>query len=208
RAGRARRPGRRARRARRSREPDAAARDPAVPPGRALPGPLARHLHRRRRHRGRVHLPDRMKALLFGAVWINLASSVLLVGALFLLPRVGPNANATIGGWERWVAAWSRGLVLVAIVAGLVWLLARTAFFENRPAAALEPRALWRAALDTWPGLVWLARQGALVVLAALLWARGDVTGRRDWTAARCQALGRAGLALGLASGARPRAAV
>ena len=149
-----------------------------------------------------------MKALLFGAVWIHLALSVLQVGALFLLLLVGPTANATIRRWERSVVAWSRGLVLVAIVAGLVWLLARTAVFENRPAAALEPRALWRAALDTWPGLVWLARQGALVVLAALLWARVDVTARRDWTAARGQALGLAVLALGLASAASHAAAI
>ena len=95
-----------------------------------------------------------MKALLLGAVWIYLASSVLLVGALFLLLLAGPSANATIRRWERSVVDWSRGLVVVAVVAGLVWLVARTAVFENRPGAALEPLAVWRAALDTWPGLV------------------------------------------------------
>jgi putative copper export protein/mono/diheme cytochrome c family protein len=149
-----------------------------------------------------------MKALLLGAVWIYLASSVLLVGALFLLLLAGPSANATIRRWERSVVDWSRGLVVVAVVAGLVWLVARTAVFENRPGAALEPLAVWRAALDTWPGLVWLGRQGALVVLAALLWARVDVTARRDWVAARAQALGLGGLALGLASAASHAAAI
>ena len=149
-----------------------------------------------------------MNALLLGAVWVHLASSVLLVGGLFLLLLAGPGAAVTIRRWERKVVFWSRGLVVVAIVAGLVWLVARTAVFENRPGAALEPRALWHAALDTWPGLVWLARQGALVVLAALLWARVEVTTRRDWIAARVQALALGGLALGLASAASHAAAI
>jgi putative copper export protein/mono/diheme cytochrome c family protein/peroxiredoxin len=149
-----------------------------------------------------------MKALLLGAVSIHLASSVLLVGALFLLLLAGPAAAVTIRRWERSVVLWSRALVLIAIVAGLVWLVARTAVFENRPGAALEPRAIWHAALDTWPGLVWLARQGALVVLAALLWARVEMTTRRDWIAARAQALALAGVALGLASAASHAAAI
>ena len=149
-----------------------------------------------------------MKALLFGAVWVHLASSVLLVGGLFLLLLAGPGTAVTLRRWERSVVLWSRGLVVVAIVAGLVWLVARTAVFENRPGAALEPRAVWHAALDTWPGLVWLARQGALVVLAALLWARVEVTTRRDWMAVRAQTLALGGLALGLASAASHAAAI
>jgi putative copper export protein/mono/diheme cytochrome c family protein/peroxiredoxin len=149
-----------------------------------------------------------MKALLLGAVWVYLASSVLLVGALFLLLLAGPGAAVTIRRWERPVVLWSRGLVVVAIVAGLVWLVARTAVFENRPGAALEPRAVWHAALDTWPGLVWLARQGALVVLAALLWAGVEVTNRRDWIAARAQAVALGGIALGLAGAASHAAAI
>jgi putative copper export protein/mono/diheme cytochrome c family protein/peroxiredoxin len=149
-----------------------------------------------------------MKALLLGAIWVHLASSVLLVGALFLLLLAGPGAAVTLRRWERSVVLWSRGLVVVAIVAGLVWLVARTAVFENRPGAALEPRAVWHAVLDTWPGLVWLARQGALVVLAALLWARVEVATRRDWIAARAQALALGGLALALASAASHAAAI
>jgi putative copper export protein/mono/diheme cytochrome c family protein/peroxiredoxin len=148
-----------------------------------------------------------MRALLLGAVWVHLASSVLLVGALFLLLLAGPRTDATMRRWERSVVVRSRLLILIALVAGLVWLVARTAAFENRPGAALEPRAVWHAALDTWPGLVWLGRQGVLVVLAAFLWARVDVTARRDWVAARVQALGLGGLALGLASASSHAAA-
>src|SRR5262249_50218681 len=45
-------------------------------------------------------------------------------------------------------------------------------------------------------------------VLAALLWARVDVTRRRDWIAARAQALVLGGLALGLASASSHAAAI
>src|SRR5262245_66406140 len=100
-----------------------------------------------------------MRPLLLGAVWVHLASSVLLVGALFLLLLAGPRTDATLRRWERSVVVWSRLLVLVALVAGLVWLLARTSVFENRPGAALEPRAVWHGAPDTWPGALWLGRR-------------------------------------------------
>src|SRR5262249_26311604 len=184
-----------------------AGRDPAGAARWAIPGPLAGDLYRRRRHRGRVHVQDRMRALLLGAVWVYLASSVLLVGALFLLLLAGPRTEATMRRWERSVVVRSRLLILIALVAGLVWLVARTAAFENRPGAALEPRAVWHAALDTWPGLVWLGRPGVLSVPAAFPWARVDVPARRDWVAARVQALGLGGLALGLASASSHAAA-
>src|SRR5262249_20652167 len=148
-----------------------------------------------------------MRALLLGAVWVHLASSVLLVGALFLLLLAGQRTDVITRRWERSVVVQSRLLILIALVAGLVWLVARTAAFENRPGAALEPRAVWHAALDTWPGLVWLGRQGILLVLATFLWARVDVTARRDWVAARVQALGLGVLALGLASASSHAAA-
>jgi putative copper resistance protein D len=102
---------------------------------------------------------------------------------------------------------WTRILVIVALGAGVVWLLARTAVFENRPHAALDPRAVWRAVLDTWPGLVWLARHGVLVVLGAFLAMRVDVAATRDWIAARAQALVLATLAVALVSASSHAAA-
>ncbi len=104
--------------------------------------------------------------------------------------------------------AWSRLLVLVALGSGIVWLLVRTAVFENRPHAALEARAVWHAVLDTWPGLVWLARHGLLIVLGAFLAIRADVTERRNWIAARGEALVLAALALALVSGSSHAAAI
>src|SRR5262245_66321215 len=128
-----------------------------------------------------------MRALLLSAVWVHLASSVLLVGALFLLLLAGPRMDAPMRRWERSVVDWSRLLILIALVAGFVWLVVRTAVFENRPGAALEPRAVWHAALDTWPGRVLLGWQGVLVVLAAFLWARIEVTGSGGWGGACVQ---------------------
>ena len=104
--------------------------------------------------------------------------------------------------------AWSRLLVLVALGSGIVWLLVRTAIFENRPHAALEARAVWHAVLDTWPGLVWLARHGLLIVLGAFLAIRADVAERRNWIAARGEALVLAALALALVSGSSHAAAI
>ena len=109
-----------------------------------------------------------MRLLLLAALWVHLASSVMLVGAFFMLFLAGPSDRPTARRWEATVMAWSRLLVLVALGSGIVALLARTAVFEGRPEAALEPRAVWHAVLDTRPGLVWLARHGLLVVLGAL----------------------------------------
>ena len=64
---------------------------------------------------------------------------------------------------------------------------------------------MWRAVLDTWPGLVWLARHGLLVLLGAFLALRADVAARRNWIAARGQALLLAALALGLRERLRSR---
>jgi putative copper resistance protein D len=104
--------------------------------------------------------------------------------------------------------AWARLLVLVALLSGLVGLLARTAVFEGRPQAALEPRAVWHAVLDTRPGLVWLARHGLLLVLGALLMMRANLADTRNWLAFRGEGLVLAALALGLVSGSSHAAAV
>jgi putative copper export protein/mono/diheme cytochrome c family protein len=149
-----------------------------------------------------------MKALLLGALWVHLAASVGLVGAFFMLLLAGPARGATARRWDRDIVGFTRVLVLVALVSGGVWLLLRTALFENRPAAALEARAVWHAVLDTWPGLVWLARHSLLVLLAAFLAIPADVGARSEWIATRGQALGLATLALLLTSASSHAAAV
>ena len=126
-----------------------------------------------------------MRALLLVALWLHLASGVLLTGAFFMLLLAGPPRASVARRWDEAVVAWSRLLVLLALGSGIVWLMARTAVFENRPHAALEVRAVSHAVLDTWPGLVWLARHGLLIVLGAFLAIRADVAERRNWIAAR-----------------------
>ena len=99
-----------------------------------------------------------MRLLLLGALWVHLAASVTLVGAFSTLLLAGPARAATARRWDRDTIRVARTLVVLALASGVVWLLVRTALFENRAGAALELRAVGRAVLDTWPGLVWLAR--------------------------------------------------
>ena len=73
-----------------------------------------------------------------------------------MLLLAGPPTTSAARRWDGTVVATARLGVLVAMGSGVVWLLVRTALFEGRPHAALEARAVWRAALDTWPGLVWV----------------------------------------------------
>ena len=149
-----------------------------------------------------------MTALLLGAFGVHLAACALLTGASFLLLLAGPPTAPGARQWETRVLAVSRRLGLVAIGAGLGWLFLRTAAFEGRPHAALEAAAVWRAALDTWPGQVWIVRHGLLIVLTAFLALRVDVRARRDWLAARGQAFMLAALALVLVSAASHASAV
>jgi len=149
-----------------------------------------------------------MRAVLLTALCVHLASCALLVGAFFMLLLAGPARAATACQWDRTLVRWSRLLVIVAIGSGIVWLLVRTAVFENRPRAALEARAVWHAVLDTWPGLVWLARHGLLVVLGTFLAMRASVVERRNWIAARGEALVLATVALALVSGSSHAAAI
>src|SRR5207247_2382950 len=104
----------------------------------------------------------------------------------------GPPRPATPRRLDQTLVRGSRLLVLVALGSGVVWLLLRTAVFENRPQAALEPRAVWHAVLDTWPGLVWLARHGLLIVLGVFLAMRASTAERRGWLAAGGRAVHRA----------------
>jgi putative copper resistance protein D len=149
-----------------------------------------------------------MRALLLAALWVHLASSVMVVGAFFMLLIAGAPRTPSARRWDETVVAWIRLLVLVAIGSGIAWLLARTAAFENRLQAALEPRAVVHAILDTWPGLVWLARHGLLVVLGAFLTIRADVVDGRNWIAARGEALVLATLSLALMSASSHAAAI
>jgi len=149
-----------------------------------------------------------MTRLLFAVFWVHLVSGVLLVGMFFMLLLAGRPRGATARGWDRSLVRWSRLLVFIAIGSGIVWLMVRTAVFENRPGAALEPDAVSRAVLDTWPGLVWLARHGLLALLAAFQAMRANLAERRNWIAARGEALALATLALALASASSHAAAI
>ena len=144
-----------------------------------------------------------MSATLLAALWAHLAACVLLMGSCCFLLLAGCPRTPTAFRWDERIAAWCRLLVLAAIFSGVVWLLARTAVFENRPDAALEARAVWHVVLDTWPGLVWLARHGLLIVLGAFMAVGPDVTDRRP---RRGAAAGLAGAGAGQRLQSRRRA--
>ena len=149
-----------------------------------------------------------MSALLLAALWVHLVCAVLLVGAFGMLLLAGPSRVEAARRWDTEVVARSRLLVLIAFGSGIVWLLVRTALFENRVDAALEPRAVGRAVLDTWPGLVWLARHGLLLVLGAFIAISVNVADTVNWIVARSQALVLATLALALMSASSHAAAI
>jgi putative copper export protein len=137
-----------------------------------------------------------MTTLLFSAQWVHLALGVLLTGAFFLLLLAGPPQTDFMRGWERRVLYWARWLVIAALASGAVVMAAQTAVFEGRPGAALDPRAVWRATLDTQLGFLWMVRYGLLIVLTAFLFLGGDVGSRKSWIAARGEAFVLAALAL------------
>ena len=149
-----------------------------------------------------------MRTLLLAAVWAHLVPSVLLVGGFVMLLLAGAPRDTAARRWDDGVVAVARVLVPITIGAGIFWLLVRTAVFENRAHAALEPRAIAHAMLDTWPGLVWLARHGLLIVLGAFLAMRADGSDRRNWIAVRAEAFGLATVALALTSLSSHAAAV
>jgi putative copper resistance protein D len=141
-------------------------------------------------------------------VSVHLAALVALVGALFMLLLAGRGRTATAQAWDRTLVGYARWGVLVALASGFAALLLRTASFEDRAGAALEPRAVWQAVLDTWPGLVWLARHAVLVLLGVFIAIPADVADRWNWLVARGQALMLATLALVSISAASHAAAV
>ena len=149
-----------------------------------------------------------MNALLLAALGIHLVTCALAVGTLCMLLLAGPPPGRAMRRWEKRSLQIVRWSVLVALGSGVLWLLARTALFEGRSDAALEAAAVWRAAIDTWPGHVWIVRHGLLLLLAAFLVIRGDVSARRDWYAARSQAFIMAALVLTLLAGSSHTAAL
>ncbi|MGH7331359.1 MAG: CopD family protein, partial [Candidatus Rokuibacteriota bacterium] len=149
-----------------------------------------------------------MSLLLPAVLWVHLSSSVLLAGASFMLLLAGRSDHRTARGWEKTVIAWSRLLVLVALGSGITWLLVKTAVFEGRAEAALDPRAVLGVLLDTQAGLVWVARHGLLLVLGAFLAIRANIAEAGNWIAARGEALLLGMVALALVSGSSHAAAV
>ena len=137
-----------------------------------------------------------MTMLLFGGHWVDLALSVLLTGAFFLLLLAGQLQTDFMRIWERRVLSWAQWLVIAALASGVVVLVAQTALFEGRPGAALDPQAMLRAMLDTQFGFLCMARHGLLIVLATFLLVGGDVISQQDWIAARSAAFVLAALAL------------
>jgi putative copper resistance protein D len=137
------------------------------------------------------------------ARWLHLASSVFLVGATALLLIAGSSDRPTARRWESWVLTACRVLVLVALGTAIVTVAHHTAVLEERAVAALEPASLARMLTQTQGGMVWLARGGLLVLLAAFLAVRAEVRDRTDWRALRGQValLGLVGLGLVAAAG-------
>lgn len=142
------------------------------------------------------------------ARWVHLAASVLLVGAAGLLLLAGYSDRPTARQWQARVAGRSSVLVAIAVLAGVLALAQQAASLEQRAAAALEPAALARVALETQAGIVWTVRQSLLLLLGAFLAFRADLSRRADWRAARAQALLLGAAALGLLAAAGHAVAV
>ena len=123
------------------------------------------------------------------ARWVHLAASILLVGGAGLVLVAGDSDRPTALRWQATVSRLSRALVALALAAGVVALGQQAASLEQRAAAALEPAALARVALETQAGLVWTVRQSLLLLLGAFLALRADLSRPLDWRAARAQAL-------------------
>jgi putative copper export protein/mono/diheme cytochrome c family protein/peroxiredoxin len=139
-----------------------------------------------------------MTTLLFTAQWIHLVLCVLLTGAFSMLFVAGQPQTAFTRQWEQRVLRGAWFVVVGAVLSGVVVMSIQTSLFEGRPAAALEPQAIWRAALGTRLGFIWMARQSLLLVLAAFLVLGRDNYAGTDWIVARGQAFLLAAFALAL----------
>jgi putative copper export protein/mono/diheme cytochrome c family protein len=142
------------------------------------------------------------------ARWLHLAASIVLVGGAGLVIMAGHSDRLTALGWQARIRRLARALVVVALTSGAVALAQQTASLEQRPAAALEPAALARVALETQAGIVWMFRLSLLLLLGAFLAMRADLLARVDWRAAHAYTLVLAGAALALLAAAGHAAAV
>jgi putative copper resistance protein D len=149
-----------------------------------------------------------MTALGIAARWLQLATCLALVGGTAILLLAGRSDRPTARAWHACMVTFSRGLALLAMVAGLVALAGQTALLEGRGAAAFEWDSLRRVALETHGGHVWLVRQGLLALLLLFLLLRVDLRTRADWVAMRGEALLLAAVATALLSLAGHAAAV
>src|SRR5262245_59820448 len=122
-----------------------------------------------------------MRLLIFATLWVHLASAVLLTGAFGMVLLAGAPSASSAHQWEARVLAWARRLLLVVLGSGTVWLLLRTASFENRPEAAFEPWTVWHAVVATQRGLVWLARYSLVHLIGVFLAMWAGVGARWMW---------------------------
>jgi putative copper export protein len=137
-----------------------------------------------------------MIALLLAAQWIHLTLCVLLTGGSSVLLLAGQPRTTMTHQWDQRVLRWGCFAAVGALVSGVVIMSIQTALFEGRLTASLEPQAVLRAVLDTRLGLVWMARQGLLIVLVVFLVLSNRTDGQENWIAARIQAFLLAALAL------------
>jgi putative copper export protein/mono/diheme cytochrome c family protein len=142
------------------------------------------------------------------ARFVHLGASILIVGSAFAVVLAGRSDRPTARAWESRVVRLTRVIVWLALAAGVVTLAQQAAIVEGRPAAAAEPLALARVAIDTRFGLVWLARHGVLLLLVVFVSMRADLRSTPDWRAARGQTLLLGAAALGALAAAGHSAAV
>jgi putative copper resistance protein D len=137
-----------------------------------------------------------MTALGIAARWLQLVASLALVGATAVMLLAGRSDRPTARAWQVRLVAASRGLAVLALAGGVIGLAAQTALLEGRTEAAVDWSSLWRVAIETQAGHVWLARQGLMALLLLfLLLLRADLREPLDWTAARGETLLLASLA-------------
>jgi putative copper resistance protein D len=142
------------------------------------------------------------------ARFLHLSASILIVGSAAMLVLAGRSDRATALAWQSRVEALTQVLVWLALVSGAIVLAHQTATLESRAAAALEPRALARVALETRFGHVWLVRHGLLLLLGVFVAFRFDLRRAVDWRAARGETVLLAALALAALAAAGHSAAV
>jgi putative copper export protein/mono/diheme cytochrome c family protein/peroxiredoxin len=133
---------------------------------------------------------------------------VVLVGTFSTILLGGPSDRPTARHWERRLAARARAIALVAITSGIASLLQQSATLEGRAGAAFELRSVWRLALETQAGQVWLGRHGLLLLLTVFLVLPGDLSRTLDWIAARGEALLLSLTAIGLVGASSHAAAL